>query len=177
MDRPRWRPPRRTGRCVHRFRNRLGGGSDGHGNAPRRDRRVRRHPGCGGLGWSLRLPRARGPRRRVDSDVCVTDNASRWGSGGCRYSVSHSAAPNPVSLSVIDTRRMGSHPDAESRAQIEDLLVGDSELFGELMNTDLGQQSATPFMPAAAKLGLPATRRPKRGGRTSGSLPYLLRLP
>lgn len=50
-------------------------------------------------------------------------------------------AADAVGLRLFDARRVGLDPDAEVESQVEGLFVGETELFGELVDADLCCQS------------------------------------
>lgn len=48
--------------------------------------------------------------------------------------------PHAVALRLLDARRVAPCPDPERAAEIECLLVGETELLGQLVDADLGRQ-------------------------------------
>ena len=86
----------------------------------------------GGGDWvgpdRLRFGRRRGGRRRRRLE----------------QSVALRPAPNAVGLGLNDARGMGLDPNTEREAEIKRLLIGQSELLGELVDADLAWQNMPP---------------------------------
>ena len=115
--------------------------------------------GRGGLGLGF-LGRTGGLRRlgrlRGLLGLLVADEAFPLG-----------LAANAVGLRVLDARRVGLHADAEAPAEVERLLVGQSELLRELMDADLRCQVPTSRLSGLYFWSVGMSTVPEHGVRVS----------
>src|SRR5205085_2902531 len=92
--------------------------------------------GAGALGRRGAVARAGGRRSSGGALGC----RRLLGRRGTAEALAVGLAPDAVSLGVLDARGMALDPDPQGLAEVERLLVGQAELAGELVDTDLLRQ-------------------------------------
>ncbi len=134
--------------CRHRLRRRLGDRDDRRGHVGRLGSRG--HHGLLGIDIDDRLVCRRGRRRcllrRLRGGLRGLRRLCFLGLLGPDQPVALGPPPHAVGLRLFDARRVALDADAERDREIERLLVGHPELFGQLVEADLcGQGCGQPF--------------------------------